>query len=215
MDASKITQTSNGNSHSTIGFGANLMLACYLSLLFVYVAGTRPLPGLNFQRYIRFWHPHAVSLSQTDFVAFYAELFVIPALVFFLCLKLINRLSLTRLLPAIGGTVAICGFPVACLYGVRVGLLALMELATAVVCFLLWVYGKWPLSTWLNVSLLIIHYVFWLFFAGAIERILSTNRQWDWGTPMEYTALLCAIFGLLFSFVWTTGFGDQNRQHEH
>lgn len=180
-----------------------LLFAIYCSFLFAFAAESRPPYAWSAGgRYIYLWHPHAISLTRTDFLLFYAEILLIPALAIFAGLKLISRFfSVRELLRSICGLIGVFGFPIACLYASgRPYFLAVFELAIAVVCFFLWAYRKWPRSVSLNLLLLALHYGFWLSLSAAnIGLVARPLVQWGiW----DYTLVLLPALGFVNTLLW-------------
>ncbi|MGA2387666.1 MAG: hypothetical protein ABSF97_01820 [Candidatus Sulfotelmatobacter sp.] len=197
-----IAEVGRGSSRFR-GLDLNLVLAFYCSLLLVFLEGGRPPFGVGPKlRYLYLWHPHAISLQTSDFVLFYAELLLIPAVAFFVCLELVRRRFSARILTWVGGTMVIGGFPLACLYGVGSPWFAIVELLIASCCFILWLYGKWHLSEAVSAFLLFIHYAFWFCLSGLIMRIVPTTRVWEWGKVWDYVMFGCPVVGLFFSLLW-------------
>ena len=207
-----MTQTSEGRTRCLLS-SLGLIFAVYSSLLFAFAVESRPPYSWSAQgRYLYFWHPHAVSLSRTDFIFFYGELLLIPAFAIFVCLKLIGRRPLARpVLRTIWGIVAVSGLPVACLYaGGRPFFFAVIELAIAASCFLLWAYRKWPVSAPLSVFLLILHYAFWFLFS--VVRTGLVIRPWArWGV-WDYMLVVFPALGFAYSLVWAVHFRQSDTK---
>lgn len=111
MQLAKLSGAANGNTRR-LGLGFQLIFAVYSSCLLVFMYESRPPHVWDApRRYLYFWRPRAVSLSERDFILFYAELFLIPAVVIFVCLRSSERLSLTTLLLRIGGSCGHCRSP--------------------------------------------------------------------------------------------------------
>jgi len=207
MESEK-TRVTGGDSTRHLRLGFELVFASYLSVLFAFLEELRPRAWSLQGRYQYFWHPHAVSLGQMDFALFYAELFLIPAIVIFGCLRLISRSAAVRpLLHAVGGFVAVVGFPFVCLYAARRPLFPIiLEPAIAGICFLLWAYRKWLVSAWLNIPLLILHYALWFFFCMSVIGIPSMHRLSAWGSIWDYMGFVYPLLGFSYSLVWSVYF---------
>jgi hypothetical protein len=179
-----------------------LLFSIYCSFLFVWGKESRPFAWPT--RYLYFWHPHAVSLGRVDFLLFYLELFMILTAAIFLCLRLTRRFSLTQvLLRPIAGAIALTGFPLVCLYRQnRLSFFLGVELALTAVCFLLWMYRRWPVSAPLNVVLLILHYALWSLFSGAAH---VASSPWAWGI-WDYAWFVYPALGLAYTLVWAAYF---------
>jgi len=195
-----------GDNTRHLPLGFELIFACYLSFLLVFLEEWRPYSWSLHRRYLYFWHPHAASLGNTDFELFYAGLFLIPAFAIFICLRLTRRFPVTRLLLPLGGLVAVAGFPLACMYSIGHPFFAIVELAVAATCFLLWMYRKWPVSVPLNGFLLIVHNAFWFLFSGAPARIPPRVGPWEWGSVPAYMGFVCPALSLFFSLAWAVFF---------
>lgn len=203
--AQNVSANSTANSRR-LRLSFELLSAFYSSVLLAFVAGTKPFYASSLRRYLYLWHPHAVSLRESDFILFFAEFFLIPAVVVFLCLRLMRRFSMTRILLRLGGAIAIAGFPLACMYSIGYPFFAVLELTIATVCFLLWAYRKWPLSATLNALLMIVNYAFWFLFSGVIARVPPSTGVWDWWSVWTYIGFLCPLVGIVYSLVWAVYF---------
>src|ERR1700738_2648562 len=153
-----------------------LSLSIYSSLLFVWFEASKPFAWPT--RYLYFWHPHAVSLSRIDFFLFYLEVFIGLAAVIFVGFRFIRLFSLARaVLRAIGGALALVGFPLVCL-GRENTLLFIVALAVAGFCFLLWARRKWLISTPLSIVLLVVYYALCSFFGGGASLMNKPAADW-------------------------------------
>jgi hypothetical protein len=177
-----------------------LAFAVYSSLLFVWFEEVRGHGWSTRNRYFYFWHPHAVALRPIDIWLFYIELFFIPSILVFLILLMLRRLRFSRaLLRNFGGALAVAGFPTACLYRANPRLVFLyVELAIAAVYFMVWAARRRPVSTPLNLLLLILHYALWGFFGGG--RGLMSWR-WSWGI-WDYAWVVYPVIGFFFTLLW-------------
>lgn len=188
------------------------LFSVYFSLLFTWVEESRPfrgtirgrytLPWSAQGRFIRFWHPHAVALSRTDFLLFSLELLLIPAGGMFICLLVIRRLSLTRvLLLPLGGLLAVAGMPLVNLYHLNPRLAFFdVALALSAICFALWARRKWPLSIPVSIFLLVLYYVVCFLFGGGLDAFNWAERIW------EYLWLLYPVVGFCYTLVWAAYF---------
>lgn len=187
----------------------DVLFAIYGSLLFVWFEESKPFAWP--MRYLYFWHPHAVSLSRSDFVIFDAEVFLILAVATLLVLNLIRLLPFAEIsLRLVGGVVALAGFPLVCLYRENV-LLLLSALIAAGVCFLLWARRKWLGSTPVAVVLLILYYAFSSFFGGGAPLEARPTDGWRLS---DYTWLLYPAIGFCYTLLWAANFRktDSSRQ---
>lgn len=183
-----------------------VLFSAYFSLLFLWAEESRPFPWSVQGRYIRFWHPHAVSLGLIDFLLFYLALFLIPAAGMFVCLLVIKRLSLTHvLLRPVGGLLAIAGLPLVN-FSLSRRYPTLVPLAVALmlpaICFVLWAYRKWPVSNPVTVFLLVMYYVVCSLFGGGPD---SVNWRWAEGI-WEYLWFVYPTAGLCYTLVWAAYF---------
>ena len=183
------------------------LLSSYCSLLFVSIEESRPFAWSTKGSAVYFWHPHAVSLSRSDLFLFYIELFLIPSLAILAALQLIRLVSLSgTILRVIGGLIAVVGFPLVCLYRNGPPLLFLeVALVIAALSFVLWTYGKWPLSVPLNVTLLILYYSLWSFFGGGAR--LTNRPTAEWGV-WDYAWFVYPLLGFAYTVGWATYFGQ-------
>lgn len=185
----------------------DLSLSIYTSLLFVWFEESKPFAWPT--RYLYFWHPHAVGLRRSDFLLFYLEAFLIVAAVIFLVLRLLRFFSSTKLVPrAVGGVVALGGFPSVCLN--RKNTLPLVgALLIAGVCFLLWARRKWVVSTPLTIVLLVLYFAFCSFVGGGIpleSRPIGGWRIWD------YSWLAFPALGFAYTLLWAKYFRQSEAQ---
>jgi hypothetical protein len=186
----------------------DLLFALYTSALLVFLYESRPPYAWSPPtRYLYLWRPHAVSLRETDFVFFYLEVFLIPAVLIFVCVRLVERFSLTRPLLFIGGAVAIVGLPLVCMYGAdRSPSFIILEPIVAVTVFLFWVRRRWPSSTAVGVLLLIIHHVFWFFFCVSVLGMARVDQPLaSWGL-WEYMVFVCPALGFSCCLLWAIYF---------
>jgi hypothetical protein len=195
------TKTNGGEGLETRPWLFDLSFSAYFSLLYVWFEESKPFAWPT--RYLRFWHPHAVALRRSDFLAFYLEVLIILTAAIFLGVRLISRFTLTRkLVRATGGILAFAGFPLVCLYGEK-RLLLVAALAVAGVCFVLWARLSWFRSTALNVLLLSAYYAFCWFVAGKAPLEDRPIEGWTIG---DYVWILYPVVGFLYSLVWAAYF---------
>ncbi len=182
-----------------------VMFAIYFSFLLVWIQECKPPYAWSIKpHYFFFLHPNfRVVMGEPRL--FYAKILLIPAVAIFICLRVIERFSLVRvlLLRTIGGALAVAGWPLVCLYD-RGRIFAGIELAIAAFCFLLWAYRKWPVSSPLNVFLLTLHYAFWSAYSGLLPKIGGVPVVWwhDW----DYLMFVYPVLGLFFSLAWAVYF---------
>jgi hypothetical protein len=190
-----------------------LLFSAYFSLLFVGMEESRPFAWTTRGRFLYFWHPHAVGLRLTDFLLFYLELFLIPAVAMFLCLLVMRRFSFTRaLLRRIGGILAVAGFPLVCMYSRGTDVLLLeVSLPMSAICFVLWVYGKWPVSTPVNICLLVLYYTLCVLFSGGPH-----SSNWGWARGIwEYLYFVYPTVGFCYTIVWAAYFRQSESSELH
>ena len=178
----------------------DIMLAVYSSWLVVFALESRPPYAWSASgRYLYLWHPHAISLGRTDFLLYYLEVLALPALLILICLRIMDAFSSIRaLLPIAGGAIAATGLPLMCLFvGSPLVALSVAELIVVSSCFLLWAYGKWPLSNSLSVFFLGLHFAFWFWIAvDASGRVV---RPWlRWGI-WDFLLIVFPILGFSYN----------------
>src|SRR6266478_3261672 len=78
----------------------DLSSSVYCGLLFIWFEESKPFAWPS--RYVYFWHPHAASLRQIDFLLFYFEVFLVLGFVIFLGLRLIRLFSFSQALLRAG-----------------------------------------------------------------------------------------------------------------
>jgi len=181
-----------------------VLFSIYCSFVFVLVEESRPYAWSTRLRYYYFWHPHAVGLRRIDIDLFYVELFLIPAIAFFVGLRLLSRFSFHQVfMRTMGGAIALAGFPLIPLYRASSPLLILVvTFAIATACSLLWVYGKWPVSTPLTIVLLTLYY--------GLFTVLGLDPRTGW---LREAWLICSALGFACTLVWGKYF-QETRQHE-
>ena len=179
----------------------DLLLSVYVALLFAWIEESRPLAWSHSGHYLYYWHPQAVALTRSDFTLFYGELLLIPTLVIFLLLRLLNSVPFTRAVHGMSwAIIVIAGFPLAWLFfGHRQALLGL-ELIVATVCFALWAYGRWPLSSYLSIALLAVHYLYWSFPFLTSTSVIPPSRTWD---IQNYLWSAIPVIGFCCTLLWT------------
>jgi hypothetical protein len=198
--------TANNDIGGRVYLRVDLVFVIYLSFLIAFaVEGRPPYSWISVRgRYLYFWHPHAISLGSSDFMLFYAEILLLPAILIFACFRLIKRSSkAAALLLTLQGVVAFAGFPLVCLY-LGPFYFAVVELALAVGCALLWAYQKWPVSAPINGFLLCLHYAFWFFF-GVTEFGLVI-RPWAWWGLWDYMLFVLPTLGFFYGLAWASHF---------
>src|SRR6202030_4261130 len=88
-----------------------VLFSIYCSFVFVLLEESRPYAWSTRLRYYYFWHPHAVALRGIDIDLFYLELFLIPAVAFFVGLRLLSRFSFLQVfLRTASGAIALAAF---------------------------------------------------------------------------------------------------------
>jgi len=140
--------------------------------------------------------------------------FFIPGVGLALCLwgplRLFRRTRLAReTLRSVAGVAAVAAVPLAwvwreCLAAHRwwwtpFVTVQVYEVAAALCCVIEYLYGKWPISAWGSVLLLLVHYAFWLwqfrFSFWALDR--------GWGGSDAITPVVGLFAGLTWAiYVW-------------
>ncbi len=184
-----------------IDFTYELALSIYFSSLLAGVIQVARTIWRIHMAILFFWDPRARDLPRIDYVLFYLEIYIIPAIIIFGLLQLAKRFPHRDVfLSVLGGIMAIGGLPLAIILAISHDPLAIApysELIVAGVCFLLWVYGKWPLSSGTNVLLLALHLSIWSL-AGA-GLTLSYGREWSF---WRYARLIYPALGLGYTLLW-------------
>lgn len=202
--------TTVGRQPEVLRWIHDLCLSIYCGLLFGWLEELRPYAWSGQGRFLYFWHPHAVRLTESDFVLFYMELFLIPAAATFVVLLLIRRIPYAdALLGTVGFVVALAGIPFACLYrhefGQATRLFVQLALVIAVaVCLLLWAYRKLRISGRLALVLLSMYYVLVGFFGGGADLIFAPPR-WGWGI-WDYARIVYPALGFCYTLIWAAYF---------
>ena len=183
-----------------------VLFSIYCSFVFVLLEESRPYAWSTRLRYYYFWHPHAVALRGIDIDLFYLELFLIPAVAFFVGLRLLSRFSFLQVfLRTASGAIALAAFPLIPLYRATSPLLVLVfTFAIATACSLLWIYGKWPVSTSLTIVLLILYY--------GLFMVLGLDPRTGW---LREAWLICSALGFAYTLVWGKYFRETRRHELH
>lgn len=190
---------------TTSSLKLDVMSAGYASFLTAFAAVCKPPYAWTLPtRYLYVWTPHAVSIGRVNFVLTYAVLFLIPAAVVLVSLRVAEHFRMTftgvRILT---GFIALAGFPLVCLYALP-RTFALSELGISVVALILWAQERWPVSDGLNIVLLVSHHSFWLLFCvsllGRATRPIALWSEWD------YLVFVYPTFGLFYSLLWARDF---------
>lgn len=183
----------------------DVLSSAYVSLLFIWFEESKPFAWPY--GYVRFWHPHAASMSRTDFLLFDLEVFLALTLVIFLGLWLSRFFSFAPpILTVASGLVVVAGYPVACLYRANLLLLEVV-LLSAGVCFVLWTRRLWPKSTFAVIVLLIFYYGMCSFLGGGIP--IESRPDEGWG-PWDYAWLMYPAIAVAYALVW----GNYFRRYE-
>jgi hypothetical protein len=190
-----------------------LMFSIYLSLLIAFAVESRPPYAWTARgRYLYFWHRHAIALSWSDFILFYLEILLLPAISIFICVRLIERFVKSRaVLPTLWGVVAGTGLPLVYLIsGGASSYFATVEPAAVAIGFILWANRKWPVSPPMTVFLLSLHYAFWCLYG--IAKFDFVIRPWAWWGEWDYIALVLPTLGLAYTLVWACDFRRSGHQ---
>lgn len=184
---------------------ADLMFGGYASFLFAFAAVCKPPYAWTLPtRYLYVWTPQAVGLGRVNFLLTYTVLFLIPAAVFFVSVRVAEQFRMT-LAGAyhLTGLTAVAGFPLVCSYALP-RTFALAELGISVGVLIAWTRKRWPLSNEWNAALLVLHHAFWLLFCfsllGLAARPMALWSEWD------YLAFIYPSVGLLYSILWARYF---------
>jgi len=183
----------------------DLMFAAYASFLIAFAVVCKPPFTWTLQtRYFYMWTPHAVGLSRVNFLLTYAALFLIPAAVLFISIRLVEHFPVTlKGIRVVTGFLAVAGFPLACLYALPRAF-ALIELGLSAVLWIAWILRTSPVSDRLNIALLAFHHAFWLLFAvsllGRATRPIALWGGWD------YLVFVYPTIGFLYTLIWGRGF---------
>ena len=208
-----------GRSAGRLGGIYQLLFSIYASLLTVslnvriaHVSWSTRLTLL----YVSWRYPHAAKgiddPHRESLAAFLIVWFL--ALAIFLLLRLLARLSFPpALLRTFGGWGAVGGFPLACLYAGdgRFPFLEL-ELACVLGAVILYAYGKWKVSMWLGVPLLVLHFLLWTMFSGYPPWpgwiLLWPGWTWFWQHD-TYASSIYSLLGLCSALVWSLYIKEQ------
>ena len=165
---------------------------------------------------------HDYGLMLEDYRVDVADVLLIwfSILMFYLIVRLTSKLSISRiLLRYVAGALAVAGYPLTLIYTLRHSMPFLyVELAIAAACFVLWSKHRWPVSTPLNITLVILHYAFWAslgggrsFGAGLLLLWPSWYRSWKMTIfPISYTWGIYPLMGLCSTLLWACFFRMSN-----
>jgi len=179
-----------------------LFLSAYSSCLFIWGEESRPLAWGLRDLVLYFWHPNAIALGRSDFLFFYLELFLIPAVALFIFLRLMGRFSPTNtIMRVLEGVVAVAGYPLVCLSRLHsVWPLFAVELTLATVCFALWASRKWLTSSAICILLLGLHFAMWSAVGAEFVDWKRASLIWD------FAWAVWPVVGFAYSLLWASYF---------
>jgi hypothetical protein len=151
------------------------------------------------------------SSNVGGYIVFFA-LALSLALCICLLLRLLSQTFLANwFLRSVAGPVSLIALPACWFYVSRVfgvlpglpdppGIWLLLEMAMAVVCAMLYLYGKWPLPEWISIALVAVHFSFW--------HWLVTGGPYFWRLPAELALPITAFCSTLVWGVYISSLRD-------
>lgn len=200
--------------HASLRCACEVIFSLYFSALLIGAEENRDLSWSTKFRLWYFSHRYPQAPKPIDsrhferFVAFVVAWVLV--IVIFAFLRLMNRFPRARVASQwFVGLVSLCGLPVALLYdGFGDSKLLLIMAGVSAVLVFLYVSEGWQLSTWVNLSLLCLYFIFatWIAWRSWVTFPLAFFVLWpglDWipGTYPVARSIL-PLLGLLLSGVW-------------